>query len=154
MYPLLRRIFRTASQKQHFKLSPKRLKYLRLIIPVKLKVQPVLKTNHSKFYTPSPLPPVDLDYLGNYTEPHSHAVGKVYRSQKEMKMQWHVLHKKSQSLYHTSSVCCLQDMKKRANNMVLQASHAKCSCFRGSRSTIQGMPFPVQLLRKATYKMY
>lgn len=63
LYPLLR-IFRTGFQKQDFKLSPKRLKYLRLIIPVKLKLQPVPRTNHSKFYTPSPQPPVDLDYLG------------------------------------------------------------------------------------------
>lgn len=154
MYPLLRRIFRIGFQKQHFKLSSKRLKYLRLFIPVNLEVQPVPRTNHSKFYTPSPLPPVDLDYLGNYNEPHSHAVERVYRFQKEMKMQWHVLHKKSQSLCHTSSVCCLQDMNKRANNMALQASNAECSCFRGSRSTVQGVPFAVQWLRKATYKMY
>lgn len=112
MYPLLRRIFRTAFQKQHFKLSPEGLKYIRLIIPIKLEVQPVPRANHSKFsYTPSPLPPADLDYLGKYIEPHSQTAGRVYRSQKEIKKQWHVLQKKSQSLCHTSSVCCLQDMK-------------------------------------------
>lgn len=63
-YPLLRRIFRTGFQKQHFKLSPEGLKYLRLIIPTKLKSTACAWTYHSKFYTPSPLPPVDPGHLG------------------------------------------------------------------------------------------
>lgn len=149
MYPLLSRIFRTGFQKHNFKLSPKGLKYLRLIIPIELKGQPVPKTNHSKFsYTPSPLSPVGLDYLGKYIEPHSQAVGRVYRSQKEMKMQWHVLHKKSQRQCHTS--CLLpsgHEVKGTQHGSAGQSCREQLLSL--IKSSIQGLHFPVQLLRKA-----
>lgn len=81
-------MFRTGFQGQHFKLGPKGLKYLRLIIPIKLKPQPVPRTDHSKLSNvPSTLPPVDLDYLGQQIESHSCEAQRLCISQKEMKTE-------------------------------------------------------------------
>jgi len=46
--PTTKRMFRTGFQEQHFKLAPQGLKYLRLIIPIKLKAQSVPRTDHSE----------------------------------------------------------------------------------------------------------
>lgn len=62
-------MFRTGFQEQHFRLAPEGLKYLRIIIPIKLKAQPVPSTDHGKLpNTVSILPPVDLNYLGQQIE--------------------------------------------------------------------------------------
>lgn len=69
-------MFRTGFQEQHFKLAPKGLKYLRLIIinhsHQTKSAQPVPRTDHGKLsYIASTLLPVDLDYLDQQIECHS-----------------------------------------------------------------------------------
>lgn len=82
-------MFRTGFQEQHFKLPPEGLKYLRIIISIKLKAQPVPSTDHGMLSnTVSILPPVDWDYLGQQTEScYSQEAGRLYTSWKEMKTQ-------------------------------------------------------------------
>lgn len=154
--PTTKWMFRTGFQEQCFKLVPKGLKYLRLIIPIKLKAPPVPRTDHSKlFYIPSTLLPAGLDYLGQQIVSYSWEAGNSTNPRRKWRFSSMSYTKSRHSLCYASSVHCIniaafRIIKSRAHNIALQANQAESSHSHRSRTAVQGLYFPVQLLRKTT----